>query len=547
MGTVQVDFDDETPPVIGRVGRYDVLSLLGTGGMGMVYRACLSGPGQSKKVVALKILHAHLSLESDFVEMFLTETRLAMALAHRNVVQSFDAGVADGRQFIVMEFIDGCSLRDLMKSFDAHRRLPLPLALFIAREICAALEYAHSYSGVAARHGVIHRDVSPGNVLISSHGDLKLADFGVAKALSALQETSVSHVKGKLHYMPPEQLAGRAERRSDLYALGVVLHELVTGEAWKDHASDSASKSSGSKRSEGENDEVFADVMKLIACCTDNDPARRPQTAAELGRSLQQQLDRAQAMRRAQRGQAQALALGPHQELAAIISATVASKKVIGAPDQALQIAQRLLHGPSARPPGVSQASTAISRAPKEKRRWPTALLTVGLAIAAFGLLWWALSVPDDLRDQGAITSPTLPTQKRRTVSDDRPLDGATHPRASVVESKAALELSPISSDGGMDRGPIAAAIVRPKKQVQSPPPRRRRKTRYGRLHLNAVPWAVVYVGNRRVGETPLQGLRLRSGTHRVRVVNEGLGLQRTLIVRIRPNATVRRVIRLER
>ncbi|MBW2735193.1 MAG: serine/threonine protein kinase, partial [Deltaproteobacteria bacterium] len=184
------------------IGRYEILQALGSGGMSTVYRACLHGPAGASKTVALKVIHPDLSRHAETQLMFLDEMRTTMALSHRNLVQTFDAGNADGLPFLVMELVDGVSLEELL-TLETRKRLPIDLALYVAAEVAAGLEYAHR-----SEAGVLHRDVSPGNVLISKHGDVKLADFGVAKAAGQLAEDPLA-IKCKLSHMAPEQAHGQ--------------------------------------------------------------------------------------------------------------------------------------------------------------------------------------------------------------------------------------------------------------------------------------------------------------------------------------------------
>jgi serine/threonine protein kinase len=213
-----------------RLGKYEVDGVVGSGGMGTVFRAIEHNAAQAVRVVALKLVHVHLGQSSDFRRLFVNEIRLALAMHHRNIVQTFDAGQMGERYFIAMELVEGSSLRDVIDR-SPRRQLPLDVALFVVMELCSALSYAHSFQPALANQPgpIIHRDISPSNVLLSTHGDVKLADFGVARTEErATQQQSLS-IKGKLQYMPPEQAAGEPETRSDLFALGAVLYEMLSG------------------------------------------------------------------------------------------------------------------------------------------------------------------------------------------------------------------------------------------------------------------------------------------------------------------------------
>jgi serine/threonine protein kinase len=212
------------------LGRYSVLRKIATGGMAEVYLARQEGAEGFEKPVALKQILPHLAAEAKLVTMFLDEARLASRLAHPNIVQILDLGVEGLVPFIAMEYVFGESLAQVRDRLAASgRRLPLEASLFVATNLCLALHHAHNFGG-ARPQPIIHRDVSPQNVLISFEGAVKLADFGVAKAKGASKTTTIGLIKGKVGYMSPEQISGEpVDARTDLFALGIVLYELVTG------------------------------------------------------------------------------------------------------------------------------------------------------------------------------------------------------------------------------------------------------------------------------------------------------------------------------
>ncbi|MCA9664921.1 MAG: serine/threonine protein kinase [Myxococcales bacterium] len=282
-------------PAPSLIGRYEVVESIGSGGMAAVYRAWARGPTGAGRPVAIKLIHQHLAGQPQFVEMFFEETRVALALTHRNIVQTFDAGEIAGRPYLVMELVEGCSLVELIGR--SEQDVPLELALFIVCEVCAALSYAHTFrpEREGQPHAVVHRDVSPSNVLLSWAGDVKLADFGVARATDAAR-AGQSGIKGKLSYMPPEQARGDAEPRSDLFALGVVLYELI---ARKPLSSRPMNALQALERREIEplhrlRPEISPSLEAIIERCIEPDPRDRPSSADELGGVLWAEIDRIQ-------------------------------------------------------------------------------------------------------------------------------------------------------------------------------------------------------------------------------------------------------------
>jgi serine/threonine-protein kinase len=215
-----------------RISGYEIVAQLKKGGMASFYLARRTGPAGFTKPVGIKVIHDHLAADREFVEMFLDEARLSAKIAHPNVVHVEELGESDGIFFLAMEYVHGASLSMLLRALArTKRRLAPEVACYIARAVADGLHAAHEATDERGKRlEVVHRDVSPQNVLVSAQGHVKLIDFGVAKAQGRLQETESGSIRGKLAYMSPEQAWGHAvDRRTDVYALGIVLWELLTG------------------------------------------------------------------------------------------------------------------------------------------------------------------------------------------------------------------------------------------------------------------------------------------------------------------------------
>jgi TonB family protein len=217
-----------------RFGAYEVLERIAAGGMAELYKARRSGVEGFQKIVAIKKILPHLADNEEFITMFADEAKLAAQLNHPNIVHIFDLGkIEGGGYFIAMEYVDGRDLRSLLNAAqETGVPLPSPLAVYVASKVAAALDYAHRRKDSDGRElNIVHRDVSPQNILISYEGDIKLCDFGIAKAASKASTTQSGALKGKVQYMSPEQAWGRPiDRRSDLFSLGSVLFEMLTGQ-----------------------------------------------------------------------------------------------------------------------------------------------------------------------------------------------------------------------------------------------------------------------------------------------------------------------------
>lgn len=217
------------PPVL--FGKYRLIKKLAQGGMAEIYVAKSTGVSGFEKTVIVKKILPRLSAHDKFVRMFENEAKVSAVLSHSNIVQIFDFGRVAQDYFIAMEYVDGKDLRSIVRSCrERARRIPMEFVLYTGVQVTKALEYAHTRQDPdGAPMGLIHRDVSPQNVLLSRHGEIKLTDFGIAKATGGLSETVANEIKGNFGYMPPEQAAGHPlDPRTDVYATAMVLYELCT-------------------------------------------------------------------------------------------------------------------------------------------------------------------------------------------------------------------------------------------------------------------------------------------------------------------------------
>ncbi|HEY8427853.1 MAG TPA: serine/threonine-protein kinase [Sandaracinaceae bacterium] len=213
-------------------GRYELVERIGVGGMAEVFKAVQRGVAGFERVVAIKRILPSIAADPEIVRMFIEEAKLAVQLSHAGIAQVFDLGRVGDAYFIAMEYVEGASLLALWERWTARgARLPLAAVCHIVSQVADALHYAHfAQDGAGRPLGIIHRDVSPGNVLISLGGEVKVIDFGLAKAENRVSQTGDGIVKGKLAYLSPEQAHGRPiDRRSDIFSLGVCAWELLTG------------------------------------------------------------------------------------------------------------------------------------------------------------------------------------------------------------------------------------------------------------------------------------------------------------------------------
>ena len=217
-------------PAGTRMGRYELIRRLAIGGMAELYIARQSGIEGFEKIVVLKRVLPNLAADPQFVQMFLSEARIAATLDHPNIAQVTDIGEEGGEYFFAMEYVHGANLLQVLKR-SGETRLPRSCALTIVVGVAAGLHYAHEQLGLDGRPlGLVHRDVSPSNVILSHNGAVKLTDFGIARAAARTSVTQQGQFKGKAGYMSPEQCQGGViDRRSDIFTLGILLYEATTG------------------------------------------------------------------------------------------------------------------------------------------------------------------------------------------------------------------------------------------------------------------------------------------------------------------------------
>jgi serine/threonine-protein kinase len=214
------------------LGKYRLLARLGTGGMAEVLLGRLDGPAGFSKHFAIKRMRPELTAHREFVELFLEEARTASLLSHPNICQVNELSTAGGDYFMVLEYLEGVPVSSVLVKALAHpRSLPVPFLVGIAQQACEGLHYAHEMADERGQpYHIIHRDISPPNLFVTVDGVVKVLDFGISKSRDSLVKTLTGQIRGKFSYMSPEQLRGeKLDRRSDVFSLGIVLFELLTG------------------------------------------------------------------------------------------------------------------------------------------------------------------------------------------------------------------------------------------------------------------------------------------------------------------------------
>ena len=214
-------------------GKYFLTEKIAVGGMAEIYKGKTFGVDGFEKLLAIKKILPHYSADKEFIAMLTDEAKLVVKLSHTNIVQIYDLGKVGDDYYISMEYISGVNLREVItRSKEVKEKIPLPSCLFICAETLQGLDYAHNKRDEENHPlGIVHRDISPQNILISQEGEPKIVDFGIAKAAMNISHTTAGILKGKITYMSPEQALGKTvDHLTDLYSTALILYELITGE-----------------------------------------------------------------------------------------------------------------------------------------------------------------------------------------------------------------------------------------------------------------------------------------------------------------------------
>jgi serine/threonine protein kinase len=480
-------------------GKYTLDRRLGGGGMAEVFRARLHGPEGFEKDIALKLILPHFSSEPEFVEMFIREATLAAKLDHANIVRIHEFDQVQGRYYIAMELVDGKDLRRLLvRARELDRPLSVPEAVAIAREVCQGLAFAHGELPSNTPQ-VVHRDISPHNVIVSKAGEVKITDFGIAKLASGSVVTKTGVIKGKASYMSPEQARGDpVDKRSDLFSLGTVLWELLTGRRLFTGESDMAIMK---KIQEGPiqpaskyNDQVTPDLDAIVLKLLSRPPDQRYPDAAKVAAAL----DKLEIPRHS------TLLVDLYRELGD--DESEGTGKLPAHPETTTDASQ------------IGTVDAKILAPPWRTR----AMWIVGGVIVVAGLV--LLFLPILFEQPERMPEPKI--EPAAALPEPEPTPPPVEPEPATAVGEGIGEPAPI---------PVPKETVAP-----GPKPT-------GRLFLNAIPWAKVYRGKKLLGETPIENLRLPIGKHKLRLVNDELQIDKTVYLIVRKNRTTRKVFDLNK
>jgi TonB family protein len=381
-GFATMRIDTAKPATQETFGAYTLLDRVALGGMAEVWKARMEGVEGFRKTVAIKKILPHLTDSVDFVTMFIDEAKLAAQLNHPNIIHIYDLGKLGEDYYIAMEYVEGKDLRSILNTARKQNQpLPAGLALLIAARLASALDYAHRKRDFDNRElGLVHRDVSPQNVLISYEGDIKLCDFGIVKAVAKASKTQMGALKGKLQYMSPEQAWGRVvDGRSDIFSLGSVLFEMLTGRRLFAGESEisvleavrECRIQSAREVEPGISDAVDAIVRRALA----KDPDDRYQTAGEMQKEIEAVLYNFKP--------------NPNQgELAAFMHRLHGDEAALGAPAAPAALAAAAVPGTGAEVPAVAPVGGIEETESARRKPWLLPAAAVFVLVVG-GLVFW--------------------------------------------------------------------------------------------------------------------------------------------------------------
>ncbi|OJH39062.1 protein kinase [Cystobacter ferrugineus] len=592
------------------VGRYNLLTRLAVGGMAEIWLARQGGPQGFEKFIAIKRILDSLSSDADFVGMFLDEARLAAQLNHPHIVQIIDLGEEEGAYYIAMEYLPGENLASIARACARQKKqLPLAHAVRIIAHAAEGLAYAHAKLGPdGALLGIVHRDVSPQNILVTYEGVVKVLDFGIAKAATRESQTMAGQVRGKAAYMSPEQARGQPlDARSDIFSLGIVLFELVTGTrlfpSMEPLAAMNALAGETPLPDAHERNPCVPESLSRIICrALARNPSQRYISARHFQAALEEWL----------RGQPEVpdstdlssymteLFADRIQERARLLEAArsgdltpSSARRVVGRIQSVASMPSRVI---TTRELTVEQATPH-----QQQRRWPwlagaAVVSLLALAGVVFALRGSPARSPTpqappvaarppppagppvltietepsgarllvDGQDVGVspLTLQTLTLGQHRVTaslegreSEERTVK-LSHPgeRTLVMLELSAPRQAPASAsvvvpETSEPQAPAAAASARASARASAEPHAasvaRTAKRAMGRLTLDTKPWTYVYLRGRKLGDTPLIEVPLPAGRHQLKLVNESKDISTVIEVEIRAGQNTSKKLQL--
>ncbi len=540
-------------PAIARYGRYELLGRIAYGGMAEIFLAREAGHQGTQRLLVIKRVLPNVAEDRHFVDMFVDEARLAMLLSHPNICHVYSFGEEEGTYYIAMEWVNGKPLSKIIRRARESGGLPIPVALKIIAQVAEALDYAHRACDAAGDPlGIVHRDVSPQNIIVSYDGVVKLLDFGIAKATSHSTRTEAGVIKGKFAYMSPQQCVGEPiDGRADVFALGLCMFEALTG------------------RNPFRRKTEFETMTRIVGEPAPSARERRPDVPEAVEEIVQRALMKQPELRFQSAGDMQFAIESVLPTFGILMNAArvgeymsrLFADEVRAGPELDLLLRTSIV--PSGATSDVSRESERrravststeldgepITRAAEPPKKSPRLLplafaLVLLIAVGTGSVLAWMLLAPDAPEAVAVVVPPPVPTLVQReepaieaapslgsVLIDSVPAGASVRFGSQENAGTTPLEigmLEPGSYDVRLmlegheewtgrvhvladERAALNAQLVARERRASSPP---------GELSLNTQPWSRVYLGGRLLGTTPLGRVSVPSGTQRLRLID---------------------------
>jgi serine/threonine-protein kinase len=578
--------------VLESLDRYKLLGRLGQGGMAEVYLGAWEVAPFVHRPVVIKRLHEHLNEDVRLVQMFLDEARLLTQLEHPNIVKTLEAGVIDGRCCIAMEYLEGQPFQRVLRRANERGGLAVQIAVSIAISVLDGLHYSHETRDARGLPlEIVHRDVSPQNVFVTNDGQVKVLDFGIAKANSQEGRTATGIVKGKVGYIAPEQArAENVDRKADVWSAGVVLWESLTGARLFKADTDAATlgltlqgeiPKAGTRRPD-----VPDELEAILTRALQRDPALRYQTAGDMRKALEGWLARAGFSRdtRVIAGLMKdlfATEIIEQQRLVSVLMArsdcTPPSPASNRSPNSASALFLKATSTPSASASSTSDELTRMNDRMEElSLRHRRAILALFALVGVFVLMALVTVILVVSRGSGsavkAVPSASLAAALPAALPTALPAALPAAPPAAQVKPtpEAPPMVQPTEAPAAVASQPepakparaIVAPAARPSKAAQTPAKpepvaatsapaasstsKTGAAASFGFLTIDTTPWSQVSVGGRVLGQTPLIGVRLPSGSQVLTLKNPELGIETSYPITIESGKTTVRRLGIE-
>jgi serine/threonine protein kinase len=437
-----------------RFGKYLILGKIATGGMAELYQAKITSVEGFEKLVAIKKILPNLTQDKNLVNMFIDEAKLAAMLTHQNIVQIYDLGSTEGAYFIAMEYIHGKDLRIASnKAEDKNQPLPLEYAIYITCSICSGLDYSHNLKDFQGNPlKLIHRDISPQNILITYEGEVKVVDFGIAKAAKKTSDTRDGLIKGKVAYMSPEQAAGKTiDHRSDIFSTGILLYEMVTGKRMFEGSDlkvlDRVRKADFQPPEEIITD-LPADLTEVFNRALAKAPGRRYESCAAMLADLEECLSSFSA-------RPSAVGLSQHMKtlFAEEIAAETSALQQFDAQTPSLTPTEEAALEEKTQTQQIIEESTAMAAKKPELARkrqrlwlgaWAVAMALIAMVLA---LLFQQRSVPTNTQDKPSVSVQSPMAEQATETAPAQPAETITIKPAAKIPTKVKLAMQALRKE----------------------------------------------------------------------------------------------------